>query len=295
MSKVRTIDSLEGLECGVLYKTKNYDILKDTEGNRAGLNERRIKKFQKLIKRDRFINEVSITLVNKKGKKIDGHHRSAAVEREGLPVYFMITDSSEFNGTSQDKILNNIARINSSINPTWSKEDHFKSALKSGLPLATKLEEIKEELSEECNIPSKNISTNDLYGILKADISSYGKKITRAELQDASLVKEVETPRFREDVIFYARLMMYFKNSPVRSYKAVKQVFREMWLGDIDFNKSRFLENLLNLGYVVRDDSVEEHRRTVRQLALHTRRGRRNKNKIENELEQPKLESLEVS
>lgn len=290
MKNVEQVESLDGLQCGVVYKTVNYDLLKDTDGNRAGLSSRRVKKFEKLIKEGKFINEVSIVMVNKKGKKIDGHHRSKAVENQGLPVYFIMTDSKEFNGNDTNKILNNIARINSSINPAWSKEDHIKSAITSEVPLALKLDEIRKELIEKFNLDSKNISTNDLYGILKKNIKSYGKKVTRAELEDLKLLDEVESERFNDDVMFYARLMMYFKNSPIRSYKAVKEIFREMWMGEIQFNRNRFYDNMIKKGYAPKDDSVEEHRRVIRKLASSTRRGRAPKpDKLE------KLKSLEVA
>ena len=279
MKEMKTVNSLEGLDVGVVYKTENYEMLNNTEGNRTGISERRVKKFQKLIKKDEFINDVSITLVNLKGKKIDGHHRSAAIEREGLPLYFMITDSSEFNGNGKsvdkNRILNNIARINSGVNPAWSKQDHFKSAINSGVPLAMKLNEIKDELIDKFNLSENNISTNDLYGILKRDIKSYGIKITREELENRPLLLEIEKPLFKEEVIFYAKLMTYFKNSPIRSYKAIKQIFREMWADEIDFNRDRFYDNMLKEGYAPKDDSVEEHRRIVRKLALQKRSGRK--------------------
>lgn len=270
--KVEEVKDLNGLEPNRVYMTKDHSILKNTEGNRGQLNSARINKIKKLIKNGEFINEVSFLLVNKRGEIIDGNHRFVAQTDMGLPLFFIITDVAKFNRRDKNEVLDNIARINSGMNPVWSSKDNWKSAIESEVEIAVKLDELKKEIIEKFDLSDSSVSLRDLYGILK---QKFGEKVTRHQLVEESdgLVDIMKTERFKKDISFYGLLHEYLKNTPYRTYKIIKEVFNMAWAKGDDFDRNRFYTNMLK-GFAVDADRVELYREKIEELESKKTRGK---------------------
>lgn len=224
-SKLRNIPEVKKAKeaaYNMLSMTTNYELFKEREGNRNGLQESRVKLYQTKIRANRFypvLGAIHVCLVGKLLLIADGHHRFEALKREGKPIVFMVVE---------DYSLDEIADFNSSRSSAWKNEDNFASALTEKLPLAVALDELRIEMTSKYGINDSKMNVGDMYGILTQNIKFFGAgvhTVTREMYSDAELARKARSIEYQEVIDVYASLKQKFTNDNVhKTYKIVKVI-----------------------------------------------------------------------
>jgi hypothetical protein len=105
----------------VIYRTKNYDIFKDVEGNRP-LRENHLENLMESIQKADWTPNIP-ALVNENMQVIDGQHRLKIAEAREAWFYFTIGESA----SEKDVILLNTSSEN------WKQLDYLKYYLSQGI------------------------------------------------------------------------------------------------------------------------------------------------------------------
>jgi hypothetical protein len=103
-----------------IEKTTKYDIFKVVNGNRA-LNRGHIKNLAVSVMRNNLL-EFNPIIVNKKMEVIDGQHRLEVAKNNGLPIYYVISETST---------LNDVQSLNSA-QKVWCMQDYIDSFIEQG-------------------------------------------------------------------------------------------------------------------------------------------------------------------
>jgi len=119
------------LQCGVVYKTKNYKIFKQIEGNRR-INKTNYAKLVHSMREEQLMIPI---IVNEKMEIIDGQHRKISAEELGLFVYFVVVPNY---GLSQVRRAN-ITSAN------WDKSNYLDMFLAERQPVYIEFNEVVEE------------------------------------------------------------------------------------------------------------------------------------------------------
>jgi hypothetical protein len=103
----------------MIKKTKNYDIFKLRDDNRAKIDQAHIKKLIESIK-SRNLLDLRPIYVNKNMEIIDGQHRLLAAKELGLDIYYQLEDKLQI----EDIIIMN-------TNKNWTINDFFNFFIKN--------------------------------------------------------------------------------------------------------------------------------------------------------------------
>ena len=249
MKNLNSVNSLKKVRINHNYTTTNHKILKVKEGNRAGVEDKRVKAILKLIDADKFDPIMGIVRAQKNGEIVDGSHTFTALETRNKEVAFMVVE---------DKDLNETSEYNSGINTKWSAESHFGSALTGNAPVAVSVNALRDTLIQKFNITAKKLTASEMYGILVKCTKHFGsgqKSPTRAMWFNTSLMAKVKSREFKKDMKFYAQMKADLKN--VRdAYKVCKTVMDLHFNEDVDFDVEAFCTSLSIKGFALKEYNV---------------------------------------
>ena len=225
-----------------VFKSTNYSMFKEREGNRNGLQDRRVKNFIKKIKADRFYPVLGLIFIDRKGIIIDGHHRFEALKRQAKPIFFMVIE---------DMTLPEISDFNTNkVNPAWKNKDNFSSAKTLGYDVATTLDTIRlEMLAKYSSMGIKEIEVDygGLYAILVQSPKYFGNgvnTVTLDMLNNNSLVERAKSDEYYHQVDAYIKLKYMLDIH--KKYKACKAIMECTFPENkkaVNFNIDYFLEN----------------------------------------------------
>jgi len=236
--------------------TTNYSLFKEREGNRNGIQEKRIKNFCEKIRKNRFYPILGLIFVDRKGVIIDGHHRYNACVREGKPIVFMVID---------DMTLNEISDFNSNkISPVWKNDDTFGSAKAFGFELALIFDDLRLELVSKYSasgITEKDITVGEMYGILVEVPRYFGagvNVISREMWEEKIFVDKAKSIEFAETLDAYVAIKATWINRAHKRFKASKAIMECTFAKNkkaTNFDLRTFVSNLTPTNFKFRDDS----------------------------------------
>jgi hypothetical protein len=235
-----------------LMVTTNYDLFKMRDGNRDGIQSKRVKSFLKKIDANRFYPILGAIFVDKNFVIVDGHHRFEALKLRGKAVVFMVVENYD---------LNEIADYNSSMSSSWKNDDNFSSALYDKAELAVVLAELKAELVEKYGLTDQKINVGDMYGILTENIKYFGSgvnTVTRDMYFNKELADKARTIGYQSTLDIYASLKRRWIDSD-KAYKAVKVVMECTFKGNkkaTNFSLDTFYKNLQTTSFNMKFNDV---------------------------------------
>lgn len=250
MKNLEIVSDLSNVRINYNYVTTNHKILKEKEGNRAGLENKRVKQILKLIDTDKFDPVLGIVRAQKDGYIVDGTHTVAALEIRNRPVVFMVVE---------DKDLNETAEYNSGINTKWDSEAQFGSALTGASPIAVSLNQLRDLLVQKHKMEIKKISASEMYGILVKNTKHFGsgqQSPTRRMWFNMDLMKKVKSREFKKNMSCYAQMKSDLRHLR-DAYKICKGVMDLHFDEKIDFNVEVFSENLSFEGFALKVYNME--------------------------------------
>jgi hypothetical protein len=103
-----------------IEKTTNYGLFKVVKGNRQ-LNKGHLNNLSVSIMQNNLL-EFNPIIVNKKMEVIDGQHRLEVAKRNGLPIYYVVSEKSNI---SDVQVLN-------AAQKTWTMQDYIDSFIAKG-------------------------------------------------------------------------------------------------------------------------------------------------------------------
>ena len=155
----------------MIKKTKEYDIFKFRQDNRAEINQSHVKRLIESIK-SRNLLELRPISVNKKMEVIDGQHRLLAAKALKVDIYYEMNETLK----AEDIIIMNISR-------PWGIADYLNYYCKNGVEEYLKL----SEFMKKNNIKLK-VALGITMGLARSGYADYkaGKyKFSEDELGDA--------------------------------------------------------------------------------------------------------------
>lgn len=254
LKNVKSVIKLNQASMNMLAVTTNYALFKHNEGNRDGLQPKRVNNFVRKIENNTFYPILGAIRVNKKGVILDGNHRFAALVRCGKPIVFMVVE---------DYDLNEIADYNSSISSSWKNNDNFESALYDNAELAVVFAELKAEMKEKYSLPDHKLNVGDMYGILTQNIKFFGSggvnAVTREMYFDKKLADLARTIEYQDKIDIYAKLKRRWIDEN-KAYKAVKVIMECAFKGNkkaTNFDLERFYKNLETTSFNMKYGDVD--------------------------------------
>lgn len=203
-------------------KTKNYDIFKFRDDNRAKIEQAHVKRLESSIKSKNLLEMRPIS-VNKDMEIIDGQHRLLAAKNLGVEVYYQVEESLDHH----DIILMNISKA-------WRSMDYLNYYCKNGYPEYIKLRDFMKENDVTLKI-ALNMSIGS--GIKDKEKFKSGEYVFssdagRENLQDCW------------DTIIYIKRMNGYSSytSSARFWKALIKLVQHAL-----FDKDKWMKNLIQM------------------------------------------------
>jgi hypothetical protein len=249
----KTVDSLPEAKVGKIYSTTNYTMFRTLKYNRGednGIDPVRLAKFKKLIAENKFFFSWVNVVINLSGLIVDGHHRFAVLMALGMPINFTITPEPELNVTDEIKLMGAISRLNA-VDSKWNAKSHFDVALKSGLPLAIAIAELKAGLSEKYDIDLRILREGRIYALITRDRKGLESRLVNVEdyLND-NVLNEMSSDRFKKEFDFVCRVMeeikawnaVYIDSAKINEFFMIRAAMPLVW--DNMLNMDMFLEEI---------------------------------------------------
>lgn len=265
----QTVKSLANLKANVIYQTTSYNLFKPIVGNRGedkGFEEKRVRRYVKLIEDGQFFDELSVIIVTADGRIADGVNRWEACKRTNRPILFRVLSQPMFN--QDDNVLLNIVAIFNGSNPTWSANQQYKAAKIVGMKLALQLSLLRSQIvMRDIRLSEKDISPNLMLTLVARDPkNTKARKKNLSEYNNNEYYAYAQTEEFFEEFEYVARIISYFKDGMFDASKVVKELLSLMW-GDANFDKDAFYTNLLKKGFKAKNNTVKPIKAEILRLA----------------------------
>lgn len=244
LKNLKEVSTLKKVKLNCNYFTYNYDLIKPREGNRAGLENKRVKFYDKCIQQETFNFNYCLIQVDKDGDLGDGTHRFEALKKNNLPIRFTVVDKID---------LNEISEYNSGMNSKWTPEGSFGSAFTGGSKVASNLSEMRDKLLQKYNLIVKKISAPEMYGILVKNTKYFSSGLnapTRRMYFDKKLVSKSNGKEFKKTLDLYASMKKELKSNR-DAYKVCKVVMDLHFNVQVAFDLSTFCDILNDQGFVL--------------------------------------------
>lgn len=247
------IASLVNVKVNYNYIVTDYSILKHTEGNRGGIEKKRVAYYVKLIKTGKFNFDLNVISVDIHGFIVEGHHRFEALKQLDYPVLIKIV---------KPQSLADISNFNSGLSSKWKAEQTFASALseKNGanIKTLTLIDELRNDMLKKFNLPSSKLSTCELFGIAMKNTKHFGSGLhapTVSMWQGHEIAFAVAKKDFKKLLNSYARLKDLLRSN--RDAYKIAKVVMNLHFSDTDFNVDIFNINLSFEGFILNEYNVE--------------------------------------
>ena len=227
-----------------------FKTLKYNRGEDNGIDPVRLAKFKKLYESGEYFMHVIHVYVNMFGVIIDGHHKLALHKLFNIPVNFTILTQPEFNVGTDIQIMGAIARFNA-ITSKWDGKAHYNTALKLGLPLAIKIQELKAEYDTKYNLDGRILTPTRIYALLSCDKKRLESSLVSVEdyVNDGLLVN-VHTEKFRTEMNFVCTVLkelqewnvIYEETAKIVPFNMIRAAMPSVW--DSELNMEKFMEEV---------------------------------------------------
>ena len=235
------VNSLDNLEVGVIYTTKNPKIFKHLKFNRgkeAGYVPERVNAIKKMIEAGIFRFLVVHVLLNLKGQVIDGNNRLKALADLGLPINFIITAEPAFNLPNESEVLNNVSDYNA-INSSWTDKDAYLSALAYDEPTAKAIEKLKIWIENEKGMRSTLFTPSRLIALaLRQTKNLSSAKQTRRAYCSEETAETLLSDNFKKLLEFLIEVATFTSeyNNSIESWFMVRGFMPTIWNKGRDYD-----------------------------------------------------------
>lgn len=261
---IKSDASIMGLEAHKLYASRSYSSFNIDVVNRNGIDVKRVKYFIEQFQNGTFVYVLGTSYVNRvqdengKTKLVfrDGVHKAIAQMLLGLPVVYMILNET----VSADMM----AHFNSSVNPKWSVNDHFSSALTGGYSLAIEFDKIINNAVNQYGLAVSKIKPSELYGLIKQNTKHFGGGMAapkRSDYNSNTLAEQTKSEQFKDLLDAFIRIKIAFKHDR-DCYKISKETFNLHFNKTMSFNLTRFVRNI-EQQKIVHDSKVQTIRKEI--------------------------------
>lgn len=234
--------------------TMKYDMFSHNEGNRNGVQNKRINNFRAKIQKNRFYPVLGHIFVNNKGVILEGNHRFDACVAEGKPIIFMVVDNMT---------IDEISDYNTNkISPSWKNDDNFSSAKHFGYDLAIILDDTRltlvSELSEK-GITEKDITVGEMYAILTEQPKFIGAGVNAIDLKmwkSEEFVEKARTGNYYNALVNYYEIKSKFNIH--KRQKACRAIVECSFTGNkkaTNFKLEQFMSNFNIRNFRFKDNS----------------------------------------
>jgi hypothetical protein len=181
---------------------------------------------------------------------IDGHHKLRLHEELNIPVNFTVLTQPEFNDGTDIQIMGAIARFNA-ITSKWDSKAHYNTALKYGLTLAVKIQELKAEYDQKYELDGRILTPTRIYALLSCDKKRLESNLVAVEdYANDDLLKNVNTVKFRSEMNFVCTVLkelqewnvIYEETAKILPFNMIRATMPSVW--DNELNMEKFMEEI---------------------------------------------------
>jgi len=206
----KSVSDIKEAKVGKIHSTTNYSMfntLKFNRGQDNGIDHLRIAKFEKMIEKNEFFFSWINVVVNLSGIILDGHHRFMVLKALRMPINFVIAPEPELNVDDEIKLLAAISRLNA-VDSKWNAKAHFDTALKSGLPVAIAIAELKAGLGAKYAIDKRPLREARIFALITANEKTLeGKLVTVEDYDNENVLELMSSDKFRKEFDFVCKVM----------------------------------------------------------------------------------------
>jgi len=249
----KSVSSLPEAKVGKIHSTTNYTMFHTLKYNRGadnGVDQLRLAKFRKLIEKNQFFFSWVNVVINLSGLIVDGHHRFAVLQELGLPINFIITPEPELNETNEIKLMGAISRLNA-VDSKWNAKSHFDVALKSGLPLAIAIAELKAGLGNKYDIDNRVLREGRIFALITQDKKGLESRLVSVEdYANDNVLELMSKTTFITEFDFVCQIMeeikawnvIYKDSAKINEFFMIRAVMPLVW--DNMLNMDMFLAEI---------------------------------------------------
>ena len=189
-------------------------------------------------------------VVNLSGLILDGHHRFAILKHFGLPINFVLAPEPELNVSDKIQLMGAISRLNA-VDSKWNAKAHFDVALKSGLPLAIAIAELKAGLSNKYDIDNRVLREGRNYALITQDRKGLESRLVTVEEYAKDNVRELmSNDTFKKEFDFVCKIMeeikawnvIYKDTAKINEFFMIRAAMPLVW--DNNLNMDMFLAEI---------------------------------------------------
>lgn len=256
LKQINIMKTRKTFKTGEMGTTKNYKLFKHLKFNRGrknSIDRKRVDAIKQMIK-DGVYFDVAIVVINVFGIIIDGNHTFVALSELGMDIPYMV--SKDLQTTDDKKLVMAISRINAH-NSKWRKTETSNTAKMCGFPLALRVNEIVETISQFTNIKVNKIMESWVFALIHRDAKYFyqSKELDLVEAfdNDDALAKATDES-FDEVLDLYIDIVERVKHIGSRFNNASEHILKLVWENSI-FDIERFLNNVDKYGFNPNTDS----------------------------------------
>lgn len=229
---------------GQIYESYDYDQFKIIKENRGrsethGINIRKLNSLQTLIESKQYVEEYGIVKVNKDFLIVDGRHTFEIMQRNKLPIRYIIIGDDRFNNATKNEMLNSVYTVNK-INTSWNGHELFNAACQRKGPLAVAINEIIDK-------HDNTFKWNDVMALIIKNLDMFRGRFHIAQINlltfwKAEYVDYINSNEFAEELKWFVKFnekarVAYHKGSVLMSFYSVLWNARS-FVNPMNFRKS---------------------------------------------------------